>query len=64
MSIDLKRVGPLPSCPECDSDLDLNLEKVEERDEVTCSECGAEYEVAQLEPLELTRVVNEEEEEE
>ena len=54
----------MPSCPECDSDLSLDLDKVEVRDEVTCDECGADFEVAQLEPLELTRVVNEEDEEE
>jgi alpha-aminoadipate carrier protein LysW len=64
MSIDLKRVGSMPSCPECDGDLDLNLDQVEERDEVTCNECGAEYEVTRLEPLELKRVVDEKEEEE
>ena len=64
MSIDLKRVVCMPSCPECDSNLHINLDKVEERDEVTCDECGAEYEITQLEPLGITRVVNEEEEEE
>jgi alpha-aminoadipate carrier protein LysW len=57
-------MGSMPSCPECDSDLSLDLDKVEVRDEVTCDECGADFEVAQLEPLELTRVVNEEDEEE
>jgi hypothetical protein len=40
-------------CTECDVENDLDPE-VEEKQIVTCSECGHEYEVASLGPLKLT----------
>jgi len=46
----------MPSCPECDNELDLELDEVEEGDVVACDECGTEYEVVGVEPLELARV--------
>ncbi len=46
----------MPSCPECDNDLDFEVDEVEEGDVVACAECGTEYEVVGVEPLELTRV--------
>ena len=46
----------MPSCPECESNLDVELDEVEEGDVVTCEECGTEYEVVGVEPLELARV--------
>lgn len=46
----------MPSCPECENDLDIELDEVEEGDMVVCDECGTEYEVVGVEPLELTRV--------
>lgn len=46
----------MPSCPECENDLDVELDEVEEGDMVVCDECGTEYEVVGVEPLELTRV--------
>jgi alpha-aminoadipate carrier protein LysW len=46
----------MPSCPECENNLDLELDEVEEGDVVACDECGSEYEVVGVEPLELTRV--------
>jgi alpha-aminoadipate carrier protein LysW len=46
----------MASCPECDNVLDLELDEVEEGDVVACDECGTEYEVVGLEPLELARV--------
>ena len=64
----------MPNCPECENELDVELDEVEEGDVVACDECGTEYEVVGVEPLELTRVdddldeddepVTEEEEEE
>ena len=36
--------------------LDIELDEVEEGDVVACDECGTEYEVVGVEPLELTRV--------
>jgi len=46
----------MPSCPECENNLDIELDEVEEGDVVACDECGSEYEVVGVEPLELTRV--------
>jgi alpha-aminoadipate/glutamate carrier protein LysW len=46
----------MPSCPECENNLDVELDEVEEGDVVTCEECGNEYEVVGVEPLELARV--------
>jgi alpha-aminoadipate carrier protein LysW len=44
------------SCPECENALDIELDEVEEGDVVTCDECGTEYEIVGVEPLELARV--------
>ena len=46
----------MPSCPECENDLDVEIDEVEEGDVIVCDECGTEYEVVGVEPLELTRV--------
>jgi alpha-aminoadipate carrier protein LysW len=54
----------MPSCPECENDLDVEVEELEEGDVVACEECGSEYEVVSVEPLELTRVDGDEDEEE
>jgi alpha-aminoadipate/glutamate carrier protein LysW len=44
------------SCPECENALDIEMDEVEEGDVVACEECGTEYEVVGVEPLELARV--------
>jgi alpha-aminoadipate carrier protein LysW len=54
----------MPSCPECESELDIEVDEVEEGDVIACEECGAEYEVVGVEPLELARVEEGLEEEE
>jgi alpha-aminoadipate carrier protein LysW len=46
----------MPTCPECENELDVEMDEVEEGDVVACDECGSEYEVVGVEPLELTRV--------
>ena len=46
----------MTSCPECESDLDIDVDEVEEGDVVACDECGTEYEVVAVEPLELSKV--------
>lgn len=46
----------MPSCPECENNLDVELDEVEEGDVVACDECGTEYEIVGVEPLELARV--------
>jgi alpha-aminoadipate carrier protein LysW len=46
----------MPNCPECENELDVELDEVEEGDVIACEECGTEYEVVGVEPLELARV--------
>ncbi len=46
----------MPSCSECENDLNVELDEVEEGDVIACEECGTEYEVVGVEPLELARV--------
>jgi len=52
----------MPSCPECENELDVEIDEVEEGDVVACDECGSEFEVVGVEPLELARVDEEIEE--
>jgi alpha-aminoadipate carrier protein LysW len=46
----------MPGCPECENELDIEVDEVEEGDVVVCDECGSEFEVVGVEPLELARV--------
>jgi alpha-aminoadipate carrier protein LysW len=71
----MREEAAMTSCPECESNLDIDVDEVEEGDVVACDECGTEYEIVGVEPLELSKVeegldedaedfANEEEEEE
>lgn len=51
-------------CPECESDLDVAQDEVDEGEIVSCPECGTDFEVVTANPLELNRVADEEEDEE
>src|SRR5271166_1790208 len=51
-------------CPECEGDLDIEEDEVDEGEIVSCPECGTDFEVVAVEPLELTRIEDEEDEEE
>jgi len=51
-------------CPECDTDLDIEEDDIEEGDVVSCAECGSDFEVITANPLELKKVDEEEEDEE
>lgn len=53
----------MPTCPECENVLDIELDEAEEGDVVACVECGTEYEIVGVEPLELAKVGDEIEEE-
>lgn len=46
----------MPSCPECDTNLDVDVDEVEEGDVIACDECGSEFEVVGIDPLELARM--------
>jgi len=50
-------------CPECESDLDLDRDEIEEGDIVTCYECDSRFEVVITEPLELAKLEAEEDDE-
>lgn len=51
-------------CPECESDLDLDADEVDEGEIVSCLECGTDFEVVTAKPLELKRVEEEKDDEE
>ena len=46
-------------CAECDTLLDIDVDEVSDGEVVICDECGAEYEVVNTDPLELSKVDNE-----
>ena len=54
----------MPICPECESNLDFDVEEVEEGDVIVCDECGTEFEIVATDPLELARVEEDYEDEE
>jgi alpha-aminoadipate/glutamate carrier protein LysW len=51
-------------CPECDNDLDLDEDELEEGDAVSCAECGSDFEVVTTDPLDLRPVGEDDDEEE
>jgi alpha-aminoadipate carrier protein LysW len=51
-------------CPECDTNLDLEEDEMDEGDVVSCPECGTEYEIITINPIELKPVEDEAYEEE
>jgi alpha-aminoadipate carrier protein LysW len=50
-------------CPECETDLDIDEDEVDEGAVVSCPECGTDFEVVTVNPVEL-KVVGEDEVEE
>lgn len=50
-------------CPECDAEMDLDEDEVEEGEILSCPECDSELEVAQIHPVQLI-VISEDEDEE
>jgi DNA-directed RNA polymerase subunit M/transcription elongation factor TFIIS len=51
------------NCPNCDAVLDVEEADLDEGDELTCEECGANVAVTSTEPVEL-EVIDEDEEDE
>jgi alpha-aminoadipate/glutamate carrier protein LysW len=45
----------MPNCPECENELSVEVDELDEGDVVACDECGSEFEVVGVEPLELSR---------
>lgn len=46
-------------CPECESDLDIEEDEVDEGEIVSCPECGSDFEVVTTNPIELKAVEEE-----
>jgi alpha-aminoadipate carrier protein LysW len=51
-------------CPECENDLDVEEDDLDEGEVVTCAECGTDFEVVGVDPVELAKVHEDDEEEE
>ncbi|HJS98749.1 MAG TPA: hypothetical protein VJ756_06625 [Terriglobales bacterium] len=51
-------------CPECETDLDIEEDEVDEGEIVSCPECGTDFEVVTTNPLELNPIEEEEDAEE
>ena len=43
-------------CPECETNLDVEEEDLEEGEVISCPECGTDFEVITVSPLELKAV--------
>jgi len=48
-------------CPECESDLDIEEDEVDEGEVVSCPECGTDFEIITVNPIELKAVDDEDE---
>lgn len=51
-------------CPECENDLDIEEDEIDEGEIVSCAECGSDFEVVTVNPVELKPVEDEDAEEE
>jgi lysine biosynthesis protein LysW len=52
------------TCPECDADLEIDVQEIDEGDAVRCESCGTEFEVTGVDPLELEPVSDDDDDEE
>jgi alpha-aminoadipate/glutamate carrier protein LysW len=48
--------GFMVLCPECENNLDVEEEEVDEGEVISCPECGTDFEVVTTSPLELKAV--------
>ena len=51
----------MASCPECDSDIDVDEYDVDKGDLISCPECGTNLEVTSVSPLEFEAAPDEDE---
>jgi alpha-aminoadipate/glutamate carrier protein LysW len=51
-------------CPECDTEIDLDEDEVEEGEILSCPECDVELEVTQTHPVHLIAISDDDEDEE
>ena len=47
-------------CPECETSLDVEEDEVDEGEVLSCPECGTDFEVVTVSPVELKAVEEEE----
>lgn len=47
------------NCPECETDLNVEEDEIDEGEVVSCPECGTDFEVVTVNPVEL-KVLEEE----
>jgi alpha-aminoadipate carrier protein LysW len=45
--------GIMIYCPECENDLDIEEDEVDEGEIISCSECGTDFEIVTVNPIEL-----------
>jgi len=46
-------------CPECETNLDIEEDEVDEGEIVSCPECGSDFEIVTVSPIELKPVEEE-----
>ena len=51
-------------CPECETSFDIEDDEVDEGEVITCTECGTDFEVTTINPVELKPVEEDYEEDE
>ena len=51
-------------CPECETNLDIDEEEVDEGEVVSCPECGSDFEIITVSPIEFKPVEEEIDDEE
>ncbi len=51
-------------CPECESEIDVEEDELDEGEIVSCADCGTDFEVVGVDPLELAPVSDDEDEDE
>ena len=54
----------MTKCPECDAEIDLDEDEVEEGEILSCPECDVELEVTQTHPVHLIVISEDDEEDE
>ena len=52
------------NCPLCDAVMDVEEDEIDEGDEFTCEECGAELTVTGTDPLEIEPLAEDEDDDE
>ena len=53
----------MPTCPECDAEIEVDEFDVDKGDQLSCSECGSNLEVAGVSPIELDLAPDEDDDE-